>query len=173
MQGATSALGTQLKHADWWKRLAALEELGEIGHNSSKDTTGHIAAILGRLEDSDTQVRWASVNTLSCIDPDAVLIHSLKILSRLSHREAGVRVAALDVLRQLGPLVAHQADVIVQLLADRDSTMQWTAVETLRTLGQRALPAVTPLLSQSGSSQRRSQSRANLVLAASTVQLST
>jgi HEAT repeat protein len=58
-----------LKSKDAKVRLNALKELGKLGQIQKKLTEPHLDAIMGRLKDSDAQVRGEAARAVGLIDP--------------------------------------------------------------------------------------------------------
>lgn len=146
-ESAIAPLGRVLADADPRVRRGAAVALGEMGRiaarpGQSNDVGGSAAAqLLGRLDDPDTAVRVAVIDSLARLgDRRAVL----PLVSKIQDNEVEVRIA---VVRALGVVGDPRASSAVLLAArDRDAEVRVQAARALGVLGDPgAIPSLVAL----------------------------
>jgi len=85
-----------------WVRYAAVETLGKL---PPEVLATHDAALLAKLEDSDSEVRYVAVATLGKLPPEVLAAHAAALLAKLEDSERTVWCAAVEILGKLPPEV--------------------------------------------------------------------
>lgn len=138
---AIEPLGRALADPDARVRRGAAAALGamdRVAHEPAEVRGRAAVQLLGRLDDSETQVRVAVVDSLARLgDVRAVL----PLISKLQDGEANVRVAVARALGVLGD--ARATSALLMVARDRDVQVTAQAVRALGFLGD---PSVIPSL---------------------------
>ena len=100
----------------------------------------HGAAIVQRLEDSESSVRVAALKALGT-SPEAVMQHGEAIVERLEDLDKNVRRAAV---KALGKEAVNYSGVILKRLEDSSSSVRQAAVEALGTSPEAAVAQLAP-----------------------------
>lgn len=117
---------------------AALGAMGRVAHEPMEARSRAAAQLLGRLDDPETEVRVAVVDSLARLgDAKAVL----PLISKLQDGEANVRIAVARALGVLGD--ARASSALLMVARDRDVQVTGQAVRALGFLGD---PSVIPSL---------------------------
>ena len=89
---------------------AARERYGFVASAYADD----IVKALHGLEDSDRGVRWAAVETLGKLSPEALAEHAAAVVGKLEDSDGNVRSAAVETLGKLSPeALATYGDAVV------------------------------------------------------------
>ena len=131
-----------LGHPYWKVRLGALILIGKL-----KPRSKSIWLAVGKLlQDPEVEVRIEAAKTLGKFSPPSSTAKALapEIAKALRNNRDWwrVRLAILEMLQAWGKLGANAAYAVVELLGEDDQKVVSTAKETLKSMGQAALPAL-------------------------------
>jgi HEAT repeat protein len=135
--------------ADEQQRAAAARLLGDLGAEA--------AALLPQLskaagDDASAKVRSSALLALSRIAEPAATVEAAT--KALGDQDQGVRLMAVQRLRELGRAAEPALDDLAKLLEDKDEKTRRTAGEALVRIGGKSLPALTAALDSSSRDAR-------------------
>ena len=132
-----------LGDTDHFKRVLAL---GSLGNLDKAVVAVHAGVVMLQFDDPalgalhDQAVRYAAVNALGKLGPDALAPHADAIADMLDNANPSVRLAAMYMMGNLEPVaLARHRGAVARGLSDACGDVRYTAMETLGTLAPAAL----------------------------------
>jgi HEAT repeat protein len=129
------------KEDDEQQRATAARLLGDVGHDAAQLLPQLSGAAAG---DASPKVRSSALLAISRVAEPAAAVEVM--IKALSDHDQGVRLMAVQRLRELGRASEPALDDLAKLLADKDERTRRTAGEALVRIGGKSVPALTAAL---------------------------
>ena len=137
------------KGDDEQQRATAARLLGDVGHEAAELLPQLSAAA---ASDASAKVRSSALLAISHVAEPAAAVEVM--IKALGDQDHGVRLMAVQRLRELGRASEPALDDLAKLLADKDERIRRAAGETLVRIGGKSVPALTAALESSSRDAR-------------------